>query len=64
MKVIVKAIAGSHLFGTNTPESDIDYKGIYLPEPKDIILGKFKDQLKSLQEMINLKTPKTILMQN
>ena len=29
MKIIVKAIAGSHLFGTNTPTSDKDYFGIF-----------------------------------
>jgi hypothetical protein len=41
MKILVKAIAGSHLFGTNTPSSDMDYKGIFLPEASDILLGKF-----------------------
>lgn len=41
MKILVKAIAGSHLFGTNTPSSDMDYKGVFLPEPRDILLGKF-----------------------
>lgn len=41
MKVLVKTIAGSHLFGTNTPNSDMDYKGVFLPEASDILLGKF-----------------------
>lgn len=41
MKILVKAIAGSHLFGTNTPSSDMDYKGVFLPEASDILLGKF-----------------------
>jgi hypothetical protein len=45
MKVIVKTIAGSHLFGLNTPKSDKDYKGIYLPEPRDIILEKVKKSI-------------------
>jgi predicted nucleotidyltransferase len=31
---------GSHLYGTNTPESDTDYKGVYLPNKKDLILQK------------------------
>lgn len=52
MKIIVKAIAGSHLFGTNTPTSDKDYKGVYLPEAEDILLGKVK-------KSINLSTNKT-----
>ena len=37
MKVIVKCIAGSHLFGLNTPLSDMDYKGVYMPEANDIM---------------------------
>lgn len=41
MKVLVKAVAGSHLFGTNTEKSDHDYKGVFLPTADDILLGKF-----------------------
>lgn len=41
MKILIKAVAGSHLFGTNTPTSDRDYKGVFLPEESDILLGKF-----------------------
>ena len=32
---------GSHLYGTDTPDSDTDYKGIYMPSPKQILLGKY-----------------------
>lgn len=42
MKTLVKAVAGSHLFGLNTPQSDKDYKGVYMPDKKDIILGQIK----------------------
>lgn len=31
---------GSHLYGTNTKESDTDYKGLYLPSTQSIILNK------------------------
>lgn len=41
MKILVKAIAGSHLFGTATEKSDRDYKGVFLPSADDILLGKF-----------------------
>lgn len=41
MKILVKAVAGSHLFGTNTPQSDKDFKGVFLPSADDILLGKF-----------------------
>ncbi len=30
---------GSHLYGTDTPESDLDYKGVYMPSVKQICLG-------------------------
>lgn len=35
----VTILFGSHLYGTNTPDSDLDYKGIYFPSPKEILLG-------------------------
>lgn len=40
MKILVKCVAGSHLFGTNTEKSDKDFKGIFLPTKEDILLGK------------------------
>ncbi len=30
---------GSHLYGTNTPESDRDYKGVFVPTQRQILLG-------------------------
>lgn len=43
MKIIVKTIAGSHLFGTNTPQSDQDFKGVFIPSADQIILGNYSD---------------------
>lgn len=37
MKVLVKCVAGSHLFGTNTENSDKDYKGVYIPDADSIL---------------------------
>lgn len=31
---------GSHLYGTNTPTSDYDYKTVYLPAFRDVLLGR------------------------
>ena len=42
MNKIIEILFGSHLYGTNTPESDLDYKGIYLPTAKEIVLGNYK----------------------
>lgn len=36
---------GSWLYGTSTPESDLDFKGIYLPTAKEIVLGTYKQTI-------------------
>ena len=46
MKIIIKAVAGSHLFGTNTESSDADFKGVYMPDARDIFLQKVKDTIR------------------
>lgn len=42
---IVEMRFGSHLYGTNTPDSDTDLKGIYIPDGRDIILHRYKPTL-------------------
>jgi len=42
MKVLCKIIAGSHLFGTNTEKSDLDYKGVFIPDADDILMSSYK----------------------
>ena len=39
MDFIVKMKFGSHLYGTDTEYSDIDYKGVFLPSRGEILLG-------------------------
>jgi len=38
---IVQMVFGSHLYGTNTPESDYDLKGVAWPTPRDILVGSY-----------------------
>ena len=40
MRIIVKMKFGAHLYGTATPESDVDYKGIFLPTKEELLLGR------------------------
>jgi hypothetical protein len=40
MRIIVKMIFGAHLYGTATPNSDLDYKGIFLPSKAELLLGR------------------------
>lgn len=39
---IVRIEFGSHLYGTNTPTSDHDYKSVYIPSAHDILLQRVK----------------------
>lgn len=36
-KIIFKALVGSHAYGTNVEGSDLDYKGVYIQRPKDVL---------------------------
>jgi hypothetical protein len=38
MKTIMTTIFGSHLYGLNTENSDMDYKSIFIPETKYLVL--------------------------
>lgn len=40
MQTIVKLIFGSHLYGTDTPDSDQDFKGVFMPSKEQILLGR------------------------
>ena len=37
---IVKMYFGSHLYGTATADSDLDYKGVFLPDKESILLNR------------------------
>lgn len=39
---IVRMVFGSHLYGTDTPTSDRDWKAVHLPSGDDILLGRIK----------------------
>ena len=44
-KLIYLSQYGSHLYGLNTENSDLDFRGVYIPELNDIILHKDKDEI-------------------
>ena len=39
-KLIVRMKFGAHLYGMATSDSDIDYKGVFLPSKEEILLGR------------------------
>jgi hypothetical protein len=45
MNKIVRIKFGSHLYGTDTPNSDLDYKGIFMPSKREIYLGNIPKSL-------------------
>lgn len=38
-ELIFECVFGSKLYGTDTPTSDTDYKGVFLPTPRQIVMG-------------------------
>lgn len=38
--ILSKTVHGSQLYGTNTPESDTDYKGIFIPDINELFLQR------------------------
>jgi len=42
MNLIVEMRAGSHLYGTATELSDVDYKAVYVPAAQDILLQRVR----------------------
>lgn len=43
IEIIAKVLHGSHLYGLNTENSDVDYKLIYMPSHYDVVMGTAKD---------------------
>lgn len=43
MDTVVRVEFGSHLYGTNTPSSDHDYKQVHIPTAKEIVLQRVKN---------------------
>jgi len=58
MKLLVKMKFGSHLYGTDTPDSDTDYKGVYLPTKEDCFLNNIEKSINSTTGNDNSKNSK------
>ena len=39
MKILCKSLGGSHAYGLNTPESDIDYRGVFVNTEINKVIG-------------------------
>lgn len=58
MKIIFKTLFGSHLYGTDTPSSDKDYKSIFIQPIEDIVLGKKMDNVQQNTNSSNSRNTK------
>ncbi|HEX4606635.1 MAG TPA: nucleotidyltransferase domain-containing protein [Urbifossiella sp.] len=43
MSTLVRMQFGSHVYGTNTPASDLDFKAVHLPPARDILLQRVQN---------------------
>ena len=55
MQEIVRIKFGSHLYGTNTPASDLDFKSVYIPDGKQVLLQKVKEVVSTNTKKDNLQ---------
>jgi len=44
-KLVFKAIVGSQSYGTSTPTSDVDYKGVYMQSVDELLGFGYKEQI-------------------
>ena len=54
-KLVYLSQYGSHLYGLDTPSSDLDFRGIYIPSINDIILHKDQDETNKEVQIDNNK---------
>jgi hypothetical protein len=50
MRKIITIKFGSHLYGTSTPTSDIDFKSVFIPTAEDILLQRAKGSVSTKRE--------------
>ena len=43
--ILYEVLSGSHAYGTNHANSDLDYKGIYIAEMDDVLSGNYPEQI-------------------
>lgn len=52
-EVIFKGVFGSHLYGLETNNSDLDMKGVYCPKLEDIIFNNYKETIEETSKEVD-----------
>ena len=55
LNIIYLGIHGSHLYGLNGDNSDIDIKGVYLPSKKDLLFGETNKIINKKNDVLNIE---------
>jgi predicted nucleotidyltransferase len=58
-QIIFKTIVGSQAYGTATASSDIDYKGVYVQHPKEILAFR---SVRSKQRRVLLRSTEILIL--
>lgn len=58
MNTVVKMVFGSHLYGVDTPDSDRDYRGVYIPSADEILLGDYRETVSECTSGMHQKNTK------
>ncbi|WP_336945187.1 DNA polymerase beta superfamily protein [Asaia sp. HN010] len=53
MTPVIRMVAGSHLYGTDTAASDTDLKSVFLPSARDILLQSCQDVVVTQREKLH-----------
>ena len=60
MDLLFKTKFGSHLYGLDTPNSDTDYKGIYMPTLSQLLLGTWPKSIRTSTGTAHTKNTSSI----
>lgn len=55
-QLVYACVVGSHAYGTDTPESDIDVRGVVTRCPKDILIGKDDESFRDHEHDVTIYT--------
>lgn len=59
-QMIMLTLVGSHAYGLATPTSDYDFLGVFVPSPREALVGRPKETLTSLRDGLDYTMHSTL----